>query len=315
MTYSSAMKYVLHGKESTWGTAVAATKDIGLIIQDVTTSIEREVTETNGISDIKTQKITTGVLSVSNSLSGDFQHGRGFEYVFGSVAHALTTSDTKHTFTIANNAPSCTLETGNDLTTDTTLTNAGMMIESAEFTVALNANFKVTYDFKGKTTTSSATGQAAVLSTLAVFPHALCSVKIGGSAATEVQNASISVKKTLSRSGGVSSNLYQQSHVTELKISFKATLGFQNKTYQELVLGGTTPSATGDPAVTTFELTGNNGVTLGSGRREFRIYLDNCTFSKFDEKTSVGGLTFIDVEGVGLLNECFTVDNIASASW
>lgn len=315
ITYPGTVKYLLMKIESTWGTAVTADNDVGVIISDLSDPITREVVESVGLSSIATQKITSGIVDVGLTVAGDFQHGRLLEPLIGTVAHVETTGDWKHTFTVGNTPPSFTMERGNNLTTDTVLAHAGMLAESGELGIALNENLKLSCTLKGKTTLSSASAGTAITSTLIVYPHALCTVKVNGVAATEVQNASIQINKVVSRSGGISSNLYQQGHATELKFAFSAQLGFADKTFQELYLGGTSPSATSDPTVYDFELSATNGVTLGSGRREVKLELENCIGSNFNETSSVGNLTFIELSGVGTLKECFTVDNISSTNW
>ena len=315
MTYTSTIGVFLIGTETAWGTAVTADKDCGLLISTITPGFEREIIESQSIGAIDTQKITTGAVGVSLSVEGDFQHGRLLEYVFGTVAHAETTDDWKHTFTIANDPTSLTAEVSLNSTTDTVLTHTGMLAETTEISIELNGNLKMTTEFKGKSTLSSDSSSGSTISTLPVFPHALCGVTLLGVVATEIQSASVSINKTIERSGGIGSNLYQQGHATELKCEWSCSLGFTDKSWQELMLGGTAPTATSDPAALGFILNADNGVTLGSGRREFKLTLDNCQTASFSQPIEVGGLVFIEASGSGLLSEMFTVDNITSVAW
>ncbi len=162
-------------------------------------------------------------------------------------------------------------------------------------------------------------GSSAVLSTLPVFPQVMCDVKLDGTSASEVQEASISITKTLEGAGGIGSNLYQQRHETGIKFEFSAKLGFDDKTFIQLFLGGTggatTPPTTLDPGGYEFLLQADNTIAAGSGRREIHLQLENCQSPSFDETTSVGGLTFIDITGTGTLKSCFTYDNITEANW
>ena len=322
MTYPSQLKYVIFGKESSWGTRTATPADAGLIITDVTNPITREINESQGISSVTVQKISTGMLDPGVTFEGDFQHGRMLELILGSVSHDDQT-DWKHTFTTSNSAPSATIETGNNSSTDSVLVTTGCLVESAELSIALNENLKLSVEFKGKNVIGESTAASSILSSLPIFPHALVNVYLDGVQATEVQTASISFNKVIERSGGVSSNIYQQGHATEMKFEFAANLGFQNTDYYRLFLTGTAtaiPSAvtavsTADPTGTEFKIQADNGVAAGSGRREISITLENCQYSAFTETTSVGSLTFIDLTGSGTLKECFTYDNIADTSW
>jgi len=313
MTYPSATKTVLIGKETTWGTAVTADKDVGLV-EEITDNFAREVIETLGLGAIDVQRIDGGIFDPGHSVIVQFQHGRLLEYVFGTVAHAQTSSDWKHTFTISTTPPSLTMESGNNLTTDTVLTTAGLLVETAEVSVNLNEVVKLRVDLKGKTTTSSATAAAAVIDNLPVFPHHMVTVSLNGGAIDEVQSFTMTITKTLERSGGMGTTLYQQGHATDIKFEWSGTFGFQDKTLQELYLGGTTP-ATGNPTAFDVKFEADNGTALGSGQRNLTIELENNICTTFDETATLGSLTFFDMAGKGTLKEAFSVDDITSAAW
>lgn len=306
MTYPAPVKYLLIGKESTWGTAVTADKDCGLLIQDITHASTKDLQERMGISSIAVQQIVSGMEDPELSFAGDFQHGRMLEYIFGSVAHAETTGDWKHTFTISNTPPSFTGQTGNNMTADTTMTTEGLLIESAEFSAALNGTLQLSITAKGQTVALGTSASASVISSLPVFPHTLLTVNINGSPASEVQSVTINIAKAIPGSGGFGSDEYQQRHATELKIEYTATLGFSDNTYHTLFTADT---------VHEFELIAANGTALGSGQRKLSLTLENCREGSISEVTSVGGLTFVEVSGKGTLQECFSVDNISSGSW
>jgi len=315
MTYSSPEAYLLIGKETAWGTAVTADKDCGLIVTDVTSGIDREIGESAGISKIETQKITTGMVDPSLTIEGDYQNARLFEFLIGDASHADTTGDTKHTFTIDNTASSFTGEQGNVSAADTEFIVDGLLAESGELSIELNGNLKLSCELKGHDADNGTTGKTAVLSTLPVFPHALVTVTIDDVASTECQKASITIAKVVSKSGGVSSNLAQQGKSTELKFEFSAELGFDDTTYHQLGFGGTSITATGDPASFDFSIIADNRVALGSGQRNLTMTLENCKTKSFVETASVGGLTFVTISGSGTLKTLTSVDNIASAAW
>ncbi len=318
MTYSSPQKTFLIGKESAWGTAVTADKDVGLV-QEVSDNLSREVIETMALGAIDTQKITSGMVDVGCSVTVEFQHGRLLEYVFGTVAHQLTSSDTKHTFTVNANPPSASIESSENSASDTVLTHEGMLVENAELSIALNETLKLKVDFKGQSTTSTTSAAAALIDNLAIFPHALVTITIDGTPATEVQNFSIKFVKKVERSGGLSSNLYQQGHGTELRFEYSGQLGFASEVYDKLFLGGsggaTTPSATADPAGFPLIFDADNGVTLGQGQRQVKVTLGNCINRSHDKVASIGNLIFVDIAGHGTLTEAFSVDDIVEASW
>lgn len=312
MTFPSHSSVVLIGKETTKGTPVSATKDIG-IVQEIAPNFSREVLESLGLSSIEALQVTAHSLDLGGTARVEFQHGRLMEYIFGSVGHATTGSDTTHTFTISDDPPSFTLENSENMTTDVVLKDAGCMIDSAEFSGGLNQNLQLRIDYKCITTASSASSSAAVESTLTVFPQAMQHILLNAVEATEVQSFSIRVSKKIERSYGLGTVLAQQIQATELRIEFQAQLGFANVTFQELYLGGTSPASS--PAAATFEMNCHNGVTLGSGRRQVQVVLGNCYFTTFSKNKSIGNLVFIDLAGKGTLTSAISVDNIPSGSW
>jgi len=285
--------------------------------------MNREVVESFGISTVAAQSINSGMFDPGMSLTGEFQHGRLLEYILGSVSHQLTSSDTTHTFGLSSTPPSATIDIGNNLTTDVSNIGSGMMVDSAELSIALNEKLKLTVEFKGKSANISASATTAITSSLITFPHSLCAVGLNDVEASEVQSASITVTKTLERSGGISSNLYQQGHCTKVSFEFKATLGFTNNQFHNLFLQGTasttsstiSPTSTADPTTYNFYIQADNGVTLGSGRREVKLELTSVMANTFNETCTVGSLTFIEIGGFGRFSSCYSVDNIPSATW
>lgn len=308
MTYPSTVKYAFVGKESTWNTSVTADKKIGLIISDINTPHSAEVIESKGVGAIDTQKVNSGIKSTSLDINGDFQNGRLLEYLIGSVSHNETTGDWVHTYTVSNTPPSATFEVGNSLSSgDTVQTLPGMVAESGELSINLNENLRLSGTFQGSgDITPSTTATSFSNMTLPVFPHALCSVSVNEVVADEVQSATISINKTVERSGGVGSNTYQQGHATDITFEYSATLGFTDDTFHTLFANNT---------VHEFNITGDNGATLGSGQRKVSLTLENCTVSGLNETTSVGGLTFVEISGTGTFKEGSSVDDVSDTDW
>ncbi len=315
MSYPASLAYLLISKEAIWGTLVTAEKDCGLIVTDVTPSIEREIMQSQGISSIETQKITTGLVKSNLTLEGDFQHGRMFDFLIGEATHAETTGDWVHTFTVDNNPISMTGEKGNNGSADTQWIIDGLLAESGELSIELNGNLRLSCDMKGRASENGTTGKTAVLSTLPVFPHSLCTVTVNSIAATECQKASITIAKVTEGAGGVSSNVEQQKHAVELKFDFSGEFGFTTTALHQLAMGGVTLKTDGDPTPFDFEITADNGVALGSGQRKVHFAIENCQSAGFEEPTSVGGLTFVTISGNGTFKELYTVDNISDVNW
>lgn len=316
MSYPSPVKDVLFIKETTWGTEVAPTKDLGLLIRNVEYTWEREVIESLAIGAIETQKVNGGIFDPKIAIDGEFQHGRLLEYIFGTVGHVETTTDWVHTFTINDAPPSFSCEIGNNLSAgDTEGTATGMLIESAELSIALEDVLLLAVTTSGKTVATTTTAAAAVVSTLQNFPHALVDVKVNGSSATEVQEAKIIITKSVVKSGGMKSNLYQQGHAVSMKFEYYAKLGFSDATYHNLWLGGAVPSPTSNPTAYDFEIVADNATALGSGQRKLDLKLENCMGKTFKEITAIEGITYIEIGGHGTFKSCTNTDNISSAAW
>lgn len=314
MTYPSSNKVVLIGKESTWGVSVTADKDVG-VIQDITDDITREISEVMGLGSIETQQINSSNVEVNGSLTTKVNNGRLFEYIVGTVAHAETSGDWVHTFTINDNPPSFTLHSGLDSTTDTVLTHAGCLVENAELTITQTEELSLKVDFKSKTTASTAASSADQTSSLITFPKALVTITINAIAEAEIQEFTITFAKRVERSFGIGSNLPQQGHGTELKMQFAGKLGFSSKTFQELFLGGTAPTDTGNPTVFTIDLDADNGTALGSGQRRVHLILGNCIMNKFTETATIGELVFVDFAGSGTFTSMTSTDNISNVNF
>ncbi len=309
MGSASNVKSVLISKETTWGTAVTPTRDIGLV-QDITDTTNRGVIQISGLGAVDVKKIVTGTVSVAGSMLINAQHGRMFEYLVGTEVEANSGSDYRHTFTIASTPPSFTLESGENAATETNMTYEGCLAIGAELSIVLNGVLTLRVDFAGETVRSTATASAPVLDNLPVFPQALVDVKLNGSSATQVQSASIRFIKTFQGVAGMKSNLLQAAYTTDLKFELSATLGFTDKTEAELGLGAATPPATSDPSGIEFEINADNGTAFGSGQRNVQCVLENCQFSKIEKVASIGNITFLNLVGNGTLKTLITVDDI-----
>ena len=162
MSYPYPTKRLLIGKETTWGTGVTPDKDVGIIISDISDNLLRNVSESMGAGSIQAQAVTGGIEEGGLSFSGDYQHARLLEMIIGDVVHVETTGDWTHTFTVSNTPASFTAESSQSLTSDSGLEHTGVLIESADFSIALNENLQLAISAKGKIPTEVTTATAAV---------------------------------------------------------------------------------------------------------------------------------------------------------
>ena len=204
-----SVQSVLILKETTWGTAVIPAKDIGLIL-DTTGGLNREVHQISGLGAVEVQQIVTGSVSVAGSITFQMQHLRILQFLIGDETPVETTSDYKHTFAIADIPESFSLEIGENAASESKEIYEGCIGTGAEMSIALGGVLMCRFDWAGQTSNSTNTATSPVLDTLPVFPQALVDVKVAGSSATIVQNASITITKTFVPIHGMKSNLLRQ---------------------------------------------------------------------------------------------------------
>lgn len=308
MGSGSPVSAYLIGVESTWGTPVTADKDIG-IVEEVASSPEREGIEIMSIGQIEAVSNESGVISGSHTVNMKYQHARIFDYILGAPTHALTGSDTKHTFTsLVDNEPlSFTAETGQNLTAgDVGMQFAGCMIESAELSIELNDVLKLSFTAKSEFPTMLSTVPSHSIDTLQVFPHSLCSVKFNGVAASEVQSFTLSFNKTLDPVNGLGSNEHQSMVASSLTLAFSGQLAFDDSTYHDHF---------DNNDVTAIIFAADNGTSLGSGERSIDIALQDIEMQTFEVTATAGAVVFVSFSGIARLNTMETVDDIAEAAW
>jgi len=321
MGFTTKQSYLLAGKESVYGTAVTANKDMGLV-QNFTPTDKNNLITSFNLGSRTPASIVAGKYEAA--VDGEIQvnNGRIFEYIFGGVTHTQTSSDWKHAFTIASETPSFTTEMGIVGTSSYVWDWAGCKIANATVSIALNGILNVKFTGFAKNPTTGSTSQSYTPTGLAVLPFTTASVAVGaaGSETTlgEVQSFDLTINENAEAVFGLGSRLTQEAVAKNLTLDFTFVMAFQNMTeYTRFLGGGSTPATTD---VTAFSLVfdANNGVTLGSGRREFYIQLSSVKYEETNNKMTVGETIYSEFRGsaTGLgSNGCFYVDNISNTNW
>jgi len=310
----------LIGKESVYGTAVAATKDVGLL-QNFSPSDKRALEEVYAAGSREIQELVAGKFESSWDLEVVFQNGRLFEYLFGTVAHATTGSDTKHTFSVANSLPSFTIEHSFNSTTDEVFIYDGSKVNNG--TISVDTNGLLKGKFAGLSqgvSTATASASAAVISSLAAlhYKHSTLSTGTAASEASvgKLQNFNLNIENNIEGVDSAGTFVIQEAVENNFKMAFDFTLAFENQTEYELFLGSTTPQQS--PTAQSAVFNAHNGVTLGSGRREFYIQLNDFLYSESGTPVNVNEVVIQSFTGTATnlgSNGCYSVDNIASGSW
>ncbi len=305
MTYNHTSKSVIIGTETSFGTGGSPNKALGICIDDVQSNLTKEIIESFCVGSLEVQHLSAGIQQGKISFSGEYQYGKLLEYVFGTVGHADTASDTTHTYTVSA-VTSATIHSALDGTTDTSLVYTGMFCESLEISAALNETVKMNASFTGKFPTVGSSATAHVQSSIPVSPHSYVTITVGGSVASETQEANITITKDTKFTDGMGSNDHQNGAQTQFKVEFSAKVGFDSNTYHDMAGASETAS--------NFIFDVDNGVTLGSGQRALTITISALTMD-VNEVVTVGELVYVDIKGTGTLSSATSVDNIDSTAW
>lgn len=311
---------LLIGQESTFGTAVTADKDVGLV-QSFSPSDKRTIEEVYAAGSREIQELVAGKSENAWDLEVNLQNGRLFEYIFGTVAHAETTSDWKHTFSVATTVPSFTIEDSFNAASDRVFIYDGSKINSSTVNLDTNGILKLSASGMSQgVDTSTASASAAVISTLPVL-HYKNSTLSTGTAASEtsvgkLQTFNLSIENNLEAVDAAGTFVTQELVESNFKMSFDFTMMFESLTEYNIFLGGTTPQQS--PTKKSAVFNANNGVVLGSGRREFNIQLNDFLYEEVGTPTSVGEVVVQSFKGTATdlgSDGCFYVDNISSATF
>ncbi len=319
-TQHSKNHTLLIGKETTFGTAVTPTKDIGLI-QNFSPADKREIQKVYSTGSRETQCLVLGKLDLSWDFEINLQHGRIFEYLLGSVSHTQTTSDWKHTFDIATNLPSFTIEDSFNSTTDSVFMYAGSKL--SEGTISVDTDGLLTFKGTGISKSVDVSGSSAsssVISSLCPlhFKHTTLKSGTAGSETSvgKLQKYSLNIKNDVEGIYSAGNIDIQEAIAKNLEITFDFDIAFEDTTEYQKFLGGTTPQTS--PSSFSFVFNSNNGVTLGSGRREFNAQLTGVNYEEVGTPVNVGDIVIQSFKGsaTGLgTDKIYYVDNISETAF
>ena len=311
----------LIGKESTYGTAVSATKDVGLV-QSPTFSDKKEIERIYGSGSRLPQELVSGLATLDFDFDVTYQNGRLFEYLLGSVSHALTGSDTKHTFAFAETLPSFTTESSFNLTADQVYLYEGCVLTSGAVSIDTGGVLSTRYSGRAKDVdTAGSSASAAVISTLETLHYKHLTLSTGVAASETDVGLLQSFSFTINNENTEVRDAGQVTNADDLggnmNMEFEFTIAFKTTAEYER-FSGAAASISLSPTQFSMLINANNGVSLGSGRREFEAQLDAINYSEVGTAVSIGDkvLQTFRGEATGLgSNGMFTVDNIAEASW
>jgi hypothetical protein len=311
---------LLIGKETTYGTAVTADKDIGLV-QNFNPTGTRTVDLNYGSGSREVQSITAAKFEKKWESEVKLQNGRLFEYIFGNVAHAETTGDWKHTFSVGANLPSFTVEDSFNATSDSVFLYNGSKINSSTLNLDKNDFLKLTCSgISQSVDISPSSASAGIVSDLPIlhFKNSTLSTGPAGSETNigKLQTFSLTIENNLISVDAAGTILTQELVESNFKLSFDFSITFENVDEYQSFLGGTSPQLS--PAKRSAVLNVNNGVALGSGRREFYIQLNDLLYEEVGKPVTVGELVVASFKGTATdlgTNGCYFIDNISDTNF
>lgn len=307
-------------KEITYGTPTTPTKDIGLV-QSFNPADKRILDEVYASGQRQVAEIVPGKVELTHDYEVNLQNGRPFEYLFGGVSHVETTTDWKHTFSIESTLPSYTIESSFNSVADSVFIYDGCKVGTGTINLDTQGILKGTFSGVSQAVdTSTASASAAVISSLPVlhYKHSTLSV---GTAGAEVNVGKLQTFNLVIDNDLIAVDQAGSIEVCELvasnfSIKFDFTVTFENMIQYDLFLGGTAPAVS--PTKQSAEFNANNGITLGSGRREFNIQLDDFLYEEASIPVSVGDLVIGSFKGTATdlgTNGAFYVDNISDTAF
>lgn len=312
----------LFGLESTYESAVSATKDIGLV-QTFSQDADHDFSERIGQGQAKSIYVKAGQVTPKGNIEIEIQHGRPLEWAIfgGTTTHSTTSNDVVHTFVYANALPSLTCEYGYKASsgaTDFTNVATGLVFGNSTVSLDVKGVLKMRSDFVAQNLNfSGTTVPAAVVDTDVPLGGFEGSVSIGSATAGYVQNWEWGVNRNAKVMAQQGSRMpaYGASH--QMNITWKATIGLDvanAAAFLSHVTGSSNSITSSAPADYAVILGASNGVTLGSGLRAFSLTL-NQNQCKYTLNANMGDFVTYDLNGSGTLGACTYTDAIASASW
>lgn len=304
---------VMVGEETSPGTSVSVTEDLG-IMQEASANLTADVQEINALGARTAQEVINNGIEMSTDLTFNYQHGRFLKYILGDgMTETTTTGDTVHTWTDATieiDPPSATVELAYSGTSAFSKTFTGGRIGSVTMALAkdsvLNSKINLSYmNLSTGTTASSYTINAAK-----VFPKVMGSAKLDGTEIGEVQNFEYTIDSKLATLKKIGTLNPSAIDLNEISVNGKLSVAFEDHTLLSKMIGGTTVGSS--IADGYFELETTNGVTLGSGKKNFYIKIDNSHMNNYTETAKIGDYTFADFQFKGIINTLTSTDSIAT---
>lgn len=318
-SYSS---YVMIGSEATWGTPVAAVKDVGYL-QTINLDENNNLIQVKAVAFRDVQTNAAGKYAASGSMEVAYQHSRLLTFLFGTPTHANSGSDWAHVFNTNNSAlPSFTLEAGVVGPSTTTIYKAeGVKLNNGTFAIDTEGVLTLKTDFLAQKASASSTAQTYSGQTLPVYSAYAATVSTGapGSevAVAEARSFELTINETLTPVYVLTQRENQAITEGGRNYEFRMSLVFANENEHAKFLGGSTSPVNGTLSSQNIVFQVLKDTTaFGSGKRGLFISLGNANYNAVNTPIPTDGVIYQDFTGYAtFLNNASAWDNISSGSF
>jgi hypothetical protein len=280
--------YVRYGYESTYGTSPGDSSLVTYFGHNVkfSPSAKNNIERIPEMNSRNYNKYAAKSFEGSYSLDFDVSNFYFMKGILGSVA-SVTTTSTAHTYSEANLPPGITIQSSEDLDTDSERTYTGCLMD--KLTLSMNVGEIVKgridgmYQKEVKDSSLNTNGNSADTEEVFTFAHATVELPTS-TTLTEVQSCEISITNNWEPIYGMGSRLFTQRAAKQRVYEIK--LGKVREADSDLLnsfYGSTTTLANPNkPAdVATFNLTLTNGLSTTS-TRSFTMKLDSLQIDPYN---------------------------------
>lgn len=316
---ASHQAYVMVGSEATYGTAVLADNNIGLV-QSWGFDEDNKLIDVSQVGDRAVAEYLPGVYEVTGNMEVAYQNARLLGMLVGTVAHTSSSSDVIHVISTNNSdLTPFTAEFGFNGATQQNYKITGARLSEGTFSVDTQGFAKLAVSFQGQSNSNSSGIQAYTLSTLPAFAPYSSNLSTGASGnvrVTGLQSFSLKVANNPAPVPEVGARTIQDLKAGGRKITGDISMAFQDETEHARFLGGAgTPQNSLSTHQFTFAVL-KDTTALGSGKRGFQVQLTGVTYSTSGTPVQTEGVIMQDFAYVATAVANFSAwDNIAAANW
>ena len=318
--------FLLVGEETTFNTeASSITNNLGYA-ENANSSSNNNTQQIRSLGNRQVEDNIPGNFDDTLTVDGHLNSGAILEMFFGQSTDVETTGDYKHTFmdtggspsTLPCNIKSYSIEENMSCTSDIVLTHTGCKTNTVEVSLETNNTLRFTSEvFNTNIIKTASAGTRSVTGTkpLGGFQGSISLADTGQSYTAvglpSTFTVSFNNNMDINDVKALGSRENQELLPKNLDNPVSFTQKFANSVEFEQFLGGTTAGTT--ITNTDLKVEVNNDVTLGSGRVEFYLELENGQLETAEVNKAFDGVVEATYTYVGgKVKACYFVDGVAS---